>query len=281
VKILIVGGNSSIGKALKSVLSKNYEVITAGRTNCDSYINLEDPITEIKIPDYVDIVINAVAHFGGQTGKLIYEAENINVLGLLKLCEVSYNASVKHFISISSIFSFLKEDAQQYSIYSISKRHAEEVIKEFCRTYSLPLTILRPGQVYGNVLDFKSKQPFLYHIISQAAKGLDINLYGSNDAKRNFIHIDDLTQIIEKVIEQTTLGSFDCLYMHDVTYSQIAKAAYSVFNKKGNINFIKDKPDIPDNIFEKDFSLYEKIDFYPEISIEKGIKKIAGTSQIL
>jgi len=168
VKILIVGGNSSIAKALNSLLSINHEVITAGRTNCDLYINLFDPVSKIKIPDNIDVVINAAAHFVGDTSRFIYEAEYINVLGLLKLCEVSYNSSVKHFISLSSIFSHLKEGAQQYSIYSISKRHAEEVIKEFCRIYPLPLTILRPGQVYGNVSDFESKQPFLYHIISKA-----------------------------------------------------------------------------------------------------------------
>jgi nucleoside-diphosphate-sugar epimerase len=275
MKILIAGGNSSIARALKIVLSKNHEVITAGRKNCDIYMDLIKPIE--SLPSGLDIVINAAAHFGGATQRDLYDAENVNVLGTLNLCESSSKARVKHFILISSIFSTLSEDSKQYSIYSLSKKHAEELVKLYFKSFPMPYTILRPSQVYGNAEDFSSKQPFFYYILSQAKNGSDINFYGSNDAKRNYLHIDDLTKIINKVVENRIEGIFECTHVNDVTYSQIANAAYIEFNTNGTINFLKDKPDIPDNIFGKDFLLYEKINFSPEISIEEGIKKIAGS----
>ena len=52
-------------------------------------------------------------------------------------------------------------------------------------------------------------------------------------------------------------------------------AAFAAFNSQASVHFLKDKPDIPDNIFEKDDTLYKQINFYPVISIEEGIKKIA------
>src|ERR1700712_4514734 len=98
MRILIAGGNSNIGRALKTVLSEWATVITAGRKNCDIYLDLTDPIDKMQLPSNIDVVINAAAHFGGKTAKDIYDAENTNVLGTLKLCEVSVKAKAKHFI---------------------------------------------------------------------------------------------------------------------------------------------------------------------------------------
>ena len=53
MKILVVGGKSSLAKALVPVLSGFAEVITAGRTDCDIYLDLNDPIENILIPSGV------------------------------------------------------------------------------------------------------------------------------------------------------------------------------------------------------------------------------------
>ena len=111
-------------------------------------------------------------------------------------------------------------------------------------------------------------------MIDKAENGEDITIYGSNDALRNYIYIDDLVKIIEKVVQNKIEGIYSCMYPIDLTYSQIAKAAILAFNSKGRIFFLKNKPDIPNNIFEKDGSLYKKIGFYPQISIKDGMKKI-------
>lgn len=275
MKILIVGGTSSIGCTLKPILSEFSEVITAGRKNCDVTLDLNDPIEKIALPNDIDVVIHTAAHFGGKTAKEILEAERINVLGTLKLCQAGVHAKATHFVLISSVFSCLKENSKHYCIYALSKKHSEEVASFYCSTHSLSLTILRPSQIYGNEDSFRIHQPFLYTMIDKAEKGEDITIYGSNDALRNYIHIDDLVHIISKVIRNKVEGTYSCMQTTDVTYSQIAKAAFIAFNSKGSVHFLKDKADIPDNIFEKNDSLYKKIDFYPQISIENGMKKIA------
>jgi nucleoside-diphosphate-sugar epimerase len=60
----------------------------------------------------------------------------------------------------------------------------------------------------------------------------------------------------------------------DVSYSQIARAARLAFGSKSKISFVKNRPNILNNVFEKDDSLYKKIAFYPKISIEEGVKMI-------
>lgn len=275
MKILIVGGTSSTGRALKPVLSEFSKVITAGRKKCDVTFDLNDPIKKITLPNDIDTVVHVAAHFGGKTAKEILEAENINVLGTLKLCQAAVNARVKHFVLISSMSVSLKKNSEYYSIYAISKRHSEEVAQFYCSTHSLPLAILRPSQIYGNGDSFRRHQPFFYIIVDKAEKGEDIAIYGSNDALRNYMHIDDLTNIIARVVRNKVEGIYPCTHTTDVTFSQIAKAALLAFNSKANVHFLKAKADIPDNIFEKDDSLYRKIDFYPQIFIEDGMKKIS------
>ena len=56
----------------------------------------------------------------------------------------------------------------------------------------------------------------------------------------------------------------------DVTFSEIAKAAIAAFNSKSSVYFLKDKADISNNIFEKDDLLYQKIGFYPQVTIERA-----------
>ena len=275
MKILIIGGTSSLGTALKNAFQESDEVITAGRKNCDISIDLRDPVEKIVFPNDIDVVIHTAAHFGGKEAAEIIECENINVVGTLKLFRAAAQANVKHFVLISSIFAMLKKDSEHFGIYSLTKKHAEDVAEFYCSKFSIPLTILRPSQIYGNMDSFSKHQPFFYAIADKAEGGEDITFYGNNDALRNFIHADDLVAIIAFVIQNKVEGKYSCMHPEDIAYSRIANAAISAFKSKSEVQFLKDKPDIPDNIFEKDFSLYERIHFYPEISIEKGMEMMA------
>jgi nucleoside-diphosphate-sugar epimerase len=275
MKILIVGGTSSVARALKPVCSEFSEVITAGRAHCDITLDLQDAIETMAIPNDIDVVIHTAAHFGGKADAEILEAENINVLGTLKLCQVAVQARAKHFVLVSSISACLKENSEFYSIYALAKKHSEEVARFYCAAHSLSLTILRPSRIYGNEDSFRQHQPFLYTMVDKAEKGEDIPIYGSHDALRNYIHVDDLARIIAKVVQNRLEGTYSCMHTTDLTYSQIARAALLAFESKGNVHFLKDKSDIPDNIFAEDHSLYERIGFYPQVSIEDGMKQLA------
>ena len=278
MKVVIVGGTSSLGSALRLVLAESCEVITAGRTNCDFALDLTWPLAQIVLPDDVDVVVHTAAHFGGKTATDIVEAEHVNVLGTLKLCQAAATANARHFILISSIFASLNEDSEHHSIYALSKRQAEDVARFVCATHSLPLTVLRPSQIYGAGPRFRAHQPFLHAMMDKAKNGEDILLYGARDPRRNFIYIDDLTAVISKVIEARIVGTYSCQHPSDVTYSQIAKAAFEAFDTRGSVRFLRDKPDIPDNIFAADNALYEAIGFCPSTTIEDGIRRIARLS---
>jgi nucleoside-diphosphate-sugar epimerase len=276
MKILIVGGTSSLAHALRPVLSEFAEVITAGRTGCDVHLDLSDQVEKIEIPKDIDVVINTAASIGGKIFEEVLQTENVNVLGVLKLCQACTKAQIKQLVLISSIFACLDKTSCFYSIYSLSKKHSDEVAQLYSSMFGLPLTILRPSQFYGVGEAYRKHQPFLFSIIDKAANDEDISIYGSNDALRNFIHVEDVARIIALVIQCKVEGTYACMNNENVSYSEVAAAAIKAFESKSTIKFIKEKPDIPNNIFEQDDSLFRLIDYYPQISISLGMKKEAA-----
>jgi nucleoside-diphosphate-sugar epimerase len=274
MRICIVGGTSSLGLTLKPALSTFSEVITAGRNNCDVTIDLSDINKTIVLPPNLDTVIHTSAMFGGVTDRDIIDTEILNVIGTLRLCQAAQQAKVKHFIFVSSIYATLPETSRNFSIYALSKRQAEENARFYCGLHNMSLTILQPAPLYGNSERLLQHQPFLNTIISSAETGRDISIYGEYDALRNYLHVEDLAEVLVRVIKQNIVGTYTCTAHINVSCSQIALAALAAFESKASLQFIKDKPAMSDNIFPKDEVLYNIIGFYPGISIEEGMMKI-------
>lgn len=274
MKILIIGGTSAVAMSMKPSLEKIGEVFTAGRRDCDLYIDLEQELKINNFPKNIDVIIHVAAHFGGEDDKQLEQAVNTNVMGTLKTCELAKQLNIKHFILMSSMSASLNRISNYYSIYALTKRQSEEIAQFYCSLNNIDLSILRPTQIYGNNDMFLKHQPFFYHIIQSAAEDAVVRIYGAHDALRNYIHTNDLTEIVLNVIEKKVYGVFYCGNMTDIRYSQIVVTAFKVFDHDLKMAFLQDKEDIPDNVFDKDDSLYRKIGFYPNISMEEGIRML-------
>jgi len=276
MKILIVGGSSSLAQVLRPVLSSFAEVLTAGRSGCDMALDLSWEDKQFHLPEGLDAVVHLAAHFGGKDFAGVLAAEQVNVLGSLKLCHAAQRAGVRHLVQVSTIFAGLREDSPFFSSYALSKRHAEDVVRLYCSSANLPLTILRPAQIYGVGAAFRKHQPFLYNIIDKSEKNEEIVFYGSNDAQRNMIHAEDVAEVIAQVVRLRLQGLYACPSMTNVRYSEIAAAAVKAFDSSSQVRFAADKPDILDNAFEPDDRLYRHIEFFPRVTLEHGMKKEAA-----
>jgi nucleoside-diphosphate-sugar epimerase len=277
MRILVVGGTSSLALALVPVLGEFATVITAGRSQCDIPLDLNDPLDKYEIPEDIDVIINTAAVTGGRSHDEMLQMEAVNVLGALKLCQLCDREKVGRLVHISSIFSGLGKDSQFYNMYSLSKKHSEEVVQLYSQMFGQSVTILRPSQFYGVGEAYRKNQPFLFSMMDHAENGEDISIYGSHDALRNYIHIEDMAKIIALAIQKNVQGTYSCMNTVDVSYSEVAGAAIEAFGSNSKVNFVKEQADIPDNVFEPDDSLYRLIDYYPQISILKGMEKEASS----
>jgi nucleoside-diphosphate-sugar epimerase len=274
--VLIIGGNSSVSRYLMPLFSQDYNIITLGRRDCD--INL-DPNKSLadQLPKQADIVIHTAAAFGRATAVEIYETEKYNVLDTMELCFQLKKMNVKHFIFISSIFVHLKDTSPLHSIYDISKRHAEEIIKYCLKREEISYTILRPSQLYGKDASFIKHHPFLYQIIETASKGEKITLFGQQGGCANYLHIKDFVEVIYRVVEKSVYGVYDCTTMAPNTYLEIARNVFELTNNPPNIEFLSDKKESGQG-FKYDDTIYKKIDYYPKMSIRDGLSKILNVT---
>lgn len=273
MKILIVGGSSVLAQALKKEIGTSMEVLMAGRSGQD--VELDVCAENIEIPKGIQTVVHLSAQFGGKSLEDNIRTEEVNAIGALKVYNASIQAGVGHFIYLSSIYAKLDSSSPFFSTYSLSKRHAEELIRHAQKTHFLPVTILRPVQFYEDTGAGRKHQPFIYAIADKAEQNTEIVLQGNRDPHRNFIHVNDLATVIRKIIDYRLDGEFDCGSLENTSFRRICEAAIRAFHSKSEIRFDVSKPDVPDNVVELDHSIYQAINWYPAISIEEGMRRMA------
>jgi nucleoside-diphosphate-sugar epimerase len=176
----------------------------------------------------------------------------------------------------SYIFHPFAADSPFYNIYAQSKRHAEELAVLYCRRTGLPLSIIRPPQIYGDGELFRKHQPFLYSIMDKAQLNEDITLNGTGAARRNIMHAEDVAQVIARVIRKRITGLFTCPNPNNTDYAKIAAAAVVAFASTSSIKFDIEKADATSNAFGRDDALYLLIDYFPKISLVDGIRMEAA-----
>ena len=274
MRVLAVGGNSLLARSLLPLLNSFAEVITAGRSGCDVDIDLTWPKGRINLPADVNVVVNLAASFGGGGDDLASLLET-NALGPYKLAQACVDAKVPRLVQISTIFSRLEESSDFFNGYALSKKLMEELLSFYSKKSGLKLTSLRPAQIYGAGEGSRKHQPSIYRMLDQAQNDSDIVIYGSNDALRNFMHVDDVAEVISRLVELEIEGSYDCLSLSNIKLSEIGNAALKAFGSNRAVLFDDSQLDIPDNTFEISTTVFDKIGFTPRITMEAGLLREA------
>lgn len=269
--ILIVGANSALAQETIPILALENTIVTAGRKNCDIYCDITETVV---VPKDIDIVINFSAAFNSldkESALILYKT---NTLGLLNICMGAKVANVPYIINISSAFALLEPSSTFYSTYALSKKHADELAEQYCKENSIALLTLRPSQIYADSNTQAKHHPFFYKIVTAAEQGEDLTLFGEGSSRRNFIHSSDVAEIIARSAKLEIVGSYNCVYPENVSYTQIAETALSIFGKGGRIVYDHEKIETPDNNFSSDTALFNLIDYTPSVDIKTGISRI-------
>ena len=274
MRILIIGSTSVVGRAVGAHFYRQGAYIAyAGRRDGEINFDLTQPVMP-QVTQLFDVVIHAAADFGGATDADWIRAEQVNGAGTLTACALAQRVHAKHFILLSSVFAAYQPGDPYFGIYSLSKRHGEEAAQFFCAQRSLPLTVLRPSQIYDDAGLCRPHQGFFYLLADQAQAGKDINLYGTYDATRNYLHINDVKEIIFRIVEKRPLGVFHAGYPTQVRISEMAHSAQAAFDSDGEVRFLAEKPNLSDLAEIPDDGLYDLLGYWPSIDIAEGYRRV-------
>ncbi|MFH0020742.1 NAD-dependent epimerase/dehydratase family protein [Pseudomonas fluorescens] len=277
MKVLIIGSTSVIGRSLATrLLLEQMDVKLAGRRNADITLDLSAWADRPSAEEDFDVVVHTAADFGGACDEDFIRTELVNSVGTLSACSLASRVNAKHFVLISSIFSTYSSSDPYYGIYALSKRHSEEVAQFYCQERNIPLTVLRPSQVYDDAGNCRTHQELLYLMADKAQRAEPITLFGSNDATRNYLHIGDLSEIIKRVIQTRQTGIYACANPQSTRLSEMASAAYRAFGTqdRGTVVYLREKADLLDLPRCTEFELYSKIGYRPQIAIADGYARI-------
>ena len=153
------------------------------------------------------------------------------------------------------------------------------------RVYSLfsknNFIILRLSNVYGD--NDKNKRDFLLHCIENIKQGKSLDIYGTGNYYRDFIHINDISFALLKIIEKRNFTKFNIYNIcsgSSITIKNLINLLIKIFSKaKHNtsvkIKFLKNNNKlIKRNFFSKPNKFMKEFNWRPKIKLSNGIHNL-------
>lgn len=274
--IVFMGGNSAMATyAVPPLRSSGHSVVTMGRKDCD--IHWDALGNTCNIPEGTNTAILVAAGFLESTPAEILNTQRINSTGVLNACMTASEAGVKYFIYISSAYTTLPADHPYYNLYTITKRHGEELAQYICKKNRMALCIIRPAPLYDHAGLLKKHNAAPYYFADLAEQNKDITLFGKKNAQRNYLHIDDFTKILQKSVDAQPEGVFSVVCPWQTSLREMAENAISAFGSSSAVKIDETKPDVPDVVLatDEDMNLDEILGLAPTIDMKQGMVAMA------
>jgi nucleoside-diphosphate-sugar epimerase len=270
-RILITGDSGLVGGKLAKSLASKYDIVgISKRAGYD--ITLGDSMTALE--GSFDIIIHCAASFLDDTIDSMLQNELVNSIGTLNICKLAAERHCRHFIYISSISSLNDYKSDLNNSYGISKRHGEDNVRLFCKHNRIKYTILRFSQIYDDEKKAIKHQQMLYRLIDLIAEDQEVVIYGVNNPLRNYIHIDDVVEVIKRVVALNLEGEYYCVHPKSERILRIIRTIGHVMKKEPIVRLDLGKENIKDIFLPEKLSLYKMIDYYPAVDLNEGIKRI-------
>ena len=283
--ILIIGGAGFMGCNFSEYfLKKGYRIISydikESRIKNENLINIignskeSYKFKEIFEKYKIDIVIYTLTSFIVVDENESYqELISENFTPIIDLFEYMKKNNTEKFIYISSggsIYGKTTEPAKEntpklpISFYGWLKDVAESYIQYMGRiNKNFKYLIFRPSNVYGK---YQSLNMLIGVSLKNAYLGTEMNIFGNKAIKKDYIHIDDFSEIINILIKKEKWNEIYNVGSGKVTsIEEILKNAEKITGKKLNLKYKEVKTG--------DVS-------YSVLNIDK-VKKITGKSKFI
>lgn len=223
MKIIIFGGCGFIGKNLTKHLKRFYDVIVIDEYIDDIFLKENkiefyqydfeniDQLKKIIDEEKPNYIINLISHVTSvRELNLFPKMINSNLDILLKIYETTKDletlklviqfGSGEEYGNIEAPFTEIMKE-EPVSPYAIAKLLTTNTALMLYKNYNYPICIVRPSNLFGK---YQTKDKFIPYILEKLKNNEEI-LTTFGEQKRDFIYIEDFIDIIQKLLEKSSL----------------------------------------------------------------------------
>jgi GDP-L-fucose synthase len=294
--IYIAGHRGMVGSALvRHFIESGYEnLILIGSSELD--LTEQSVVRKFFDEQKPEVVILAAAKVGGIQANIDNSAtflvDNLKIQN--NVMESSLKHGVKKFVFMGSSCIYPKDCPQpmkeEYLLtgkleptnegYALAKIAGIKLLEGYRRQYGFHSISLMPCNLYGPNDSFDLKHS---HVLSALVKRFvdaadtgteEITLWGTGNARREFLHVDDLARATVFMMNNYDDPQFINIGSGtDVSIRELAEMIASMTGFSGTIKWDHSKPD---GMMKKcmDVSRMHALGFSPTISLETGVKQM-------
>ncbi|GHU50463.1 hypothetical protein FACS1894127_5700 [Clostridia bacterium] len=278
-KILITGCNGFIAKSLIPQLAGfGYELYGLSKTKTKSpYLTsvYQADITQaFKLDVSFDVIIHLAAlnrvHVNAQNDYISYfEANVTGTKNVIECCRferfVLFSTSSVYDRAVSCATE--ESPVKPISNYSISKLEAETVCKE--RIPDERLLIVRPINVSGENQEAIALLPVMFR---QALSNQEINIFVPKNRLMQFLYVDDLTGILDKMIKNELSGLYNISSNESISIEELSRSIVDMCASKSIIRITNNETE--SSYIVSDKKLRDEISWYNKVEIKELLQLI-------
>jgi len=296
MKVLITGSSGFIGSRLVDWFRAHGVSVMGVDVKPGAFTDAVSDIRDYSLVKGLVRGADAIVHCAAQTSvprsveDPVYDAEN-NVAGTLNLLEAAKRAEgLRRFIYLSSAAvygrpSYIPLDEEHpcrpISPYGVSKLAGELYARVYFEVYGVPTVCIRPFNVYGRNASGSEGSGVIAAFAERIAKGLPPIIYGSGMQTRDFVHVDDVAEMVALALRlEGAVGEvFNCGTGRETRIRDLAEKMIALSGLDLKPEYAGARAgDIERSC--ADVRKAEKIlGFKPKISLEEGLKELVSRIQ--
>lgn len=294
--ILITGSNGMVGKSLVRMLKKDqFKLLTPNSSELD--LKNQYLVEEYFSKNKIDYVFHLAAKVGGISANINYPGQFIyeNLMINSNVIEAARRNKIKKLLFLGSSCIYPKNCGQpmgEESLlsgkleptnegYALSKISGLKTCEFYNKQYGTNFISLMPCNLYGPNDHF---EPLNSHVISalilrlhkaKLNKEPNIEIWGSGNARREFLFVDDLAKamvyFMKKIDAKEVSPFINIGYGKDISIKDLSYKLKSIVGYQGELVFNSDKPE---GMMKKllNISKANENGWKPETDLDLGLK---------
>lgn len=293
MNVLVLGGNGFLGSHLVDrlvgagnrvrVFDRSPAPFTEPHSEVE-YVtgNFNDQSLLAEALVGIDVVAHLISTTVPSTSNLDpvadIEGNLINSVNLLKLMQLQKVKKIVYLSSGGTVYGVPNESPipeshplRPISSYGIVKVAIENYLYMAHQSAGLEYCVLRASNPYGPRQGHGGVQGVITTFLSNIANDRTIEIWGDGEVVRDFIYIEDLANLIEKVIYSNKQGCYNAGYGQGFSINEVLQYIKNTIEVEVKVEYSDKRVfDVPHVVLDSQLAMTD-FDWLPTTGIEEGV----------